>query len=154
MPCMRVLRHLSLWTVAHRLLCPWDSPGKNAGVGCHALLQAIFSTQGLNPCLLHLLHRQAGSLPLVPLGDASVLYFGHPNCCLVASHCFNLHFPQWNMMYLFIWLFAISIPPLLRCLLRSLSYFSLQELSSVLEAKVRNEENVGLCSPSLTHKKR
>ena len=29
-----------------RLLCPWDSPGKDAGVGCHALLQGIFSTQG------------------------------------------------------------------------------------------------------------
>ena len=25
------------WTVA-RLLCPWNSPGKNTGVGCHALL--------------------------------------------------------------------------------------------------------------------
>jgi len=23
------------WTVATRLLCPWDSPGKNTGVGCH-----------------------------------------------------------------------------------------------------------------------
>ena len=23
-----------------RLLCPWDSPGKNAGVGCHCLLQS------------------------------------------------------------------------------------------------------------------
>ena len=31
-----------------RLLCPWDSPGKNTGVGCHALLQGIFPTQGLN----------------------------------------------------------------------------------------------------------
>ena len=49
-----------------RLLCPWDSPGKNTGVGCHALLQGIFPTQGLNLSLLHLLHRQAGSLPLVP----------------------------------------------------------------------------------------
>ena len=29
-----------------------DSPGKNTGVGCHALLQGIFSTQGSNPCLL------------------------------------------------------------------------------------------------------
>ena len=28
-----------------------DSPGKNTGVGCHALLQAIFPTQGSNPCL-------------------------------------------------------------------------------------------------------
>ena len=36
-----------------RLLCPWDSPGKNTGVGCHALLQGNFPTQGSNPGLLH-----------------------------------------------------------------------------------------------------
>ena len=29
-----------------RLLCPWASPGQNTGVGCHALLQGIFLTQG------------------------------------------------------------------------------------------------------------
>ena len=27
---------------------PWDSPGKNTGVSCHAFLQGIFPTQGLN----------------------------------------------------------------------------------------------------------
>ena len=32
-----------------RLCCPWDSPGKNTGVGCHFLLQGIFPTQGLDP---------------------------------------------------------------------------------------------------------
>ena len=32
--------------------------------------------------------------------DASVLYFGHSNSCLMVPHCFHLHFPQWNMMYL------------------------------------------------------
>ena len=36
-----------------RLLRPWDSPGKNNGVGCHFLLQGIFPTQGLNPGLPH-----------------------------------------------------------------------------------------------------
>ena len=36
-----------------RLLCPWDSPGKNTGVGCHALLQGIVPTQGSNLGLLH-----------------------------------------------------------------------------------------------------
>ena len=36
-----------------KLLRPWDSPGKNTGVGCHALLQGIFSTQGSNPSLPH-----------------------------------------------------------------------------------------------------
>ena len=51
-----------------RLLCPRDSPGKNTGVGCHGLLYRIFSTQGLNPCLLCFLYWQAGSLPLVPPG--------------------------------------------------------------------------------------
>ena len=35
------------------LLYPRDSPGRNAGVGCHALLQRIFPTQGSNPCLPH-----------------------------------------------------------------------------------------------------
>ena len=30
-----------------------DSPGKNIGVGCHALLQGSFLIQGLNLCLLH-----------------------------------------------------------------------------------------------------
>ena len=48
-----------------RLLYPWDSPGKNPGVGCHCcfLLQGIFPAQQLNPCLLLLLHWQMGSLP-------------------------------------------------------------------------------------------
>ena len=32
---------------------PWNSPGKNTGVGCHSLLQWIFLTHGLNLCLLH-----------------------------------------------------------------------------------------------------
>ena len=36
-----------------RLFCPWDSSGKNTGVGCHPLLQEIFPTQGLNPGLQH-----------------------------------------------------------------------------------------------------
>ena len=36
-----------------RLLCPWDSPGKNTEVGYHVLLQGIFLTQGLNPGFLH-----------------------------------------------------------------------------------------------------
>ena len=35
------------------LLCPWDFPGKNTGMGCHFLLQGIFPTQGSNPGLLY-----------------------------------------------------------------------------------------------------
>ena len=34
-------------------LCPWDSPGKNTGAGCHALLQGIYPIQDSNPGLPH-----------------------------------------------------------------------------------------------------
>ena len=55
-----------------RPLCPWDSPGKNTGVGCHALLQGIFLTQGLNLGLLHcrqiLYYLSHQILPKVGLG--------------------------------------------------------------------------------------
>ena len=47
------------WTVVCQAPLPWDSPGKNIGVGCHALLQGIFSTLRSN---LGLLHWQADSL--------------------------------------------------------------------------------------------
>ena len=58
-----------------------DSPSKNTGPGCHALLQGIFLNQGSNPHLLHFLHQQVGSLPLAPPGKpvwciASVQYVG------------------------------------------------------------------------------
>ena len=43
------------------LLRPWDSPGKNTGVGCHFLLQGIFPTQrsdlGLLCCMWILYHQ-------------------------------------------------------------------------------------------------
>ena len=55
-----VLSHLqsclTLWPYQlqpARLLCPWDSPGKNTGLGSHSLPQGIFPTHGLNPDLLH-----------------------------------------------------------------------------------------------------
>ena len=38
------------WLQPSRLLCPWDSLGKNTGVGCHFLLQEIFPTRdGIHP---------------------------------------------------------------------------------------------------------
>ena len=49
--------HLQLfatpWTLACQAPLQWDSPGKNTGVGFQALLQEIFSTQGLNLSLSH-----------------------------------------------------------------------------------------------------
>ena len=77
----------SLWLCGlepARLLCPWDSPGKNTGVGCHFLLQGIFPTQGSNPYLFCLLHWQMGSLPLVPPSGSSTMSF----CSLIVHFFF------------------------------------------------------------------
>ena len=63
-----------------------DSPGKNTGVGCHALLQGIFLTQGLNPHLLCLLHWQVGSLPLVPPGKPLSMGFSRQEYWSGLSH--------------------------------------------------------------------
>ena len=59
-----------------RLLCPWDFPGKNTGVGCHFLLQEIFPTQESS---LHLLHWQVDSLPLCRWGSLDIIYQGGNN---------------------------------------------------------------------------
>ena len=56
---------------------PWDSPGKNTGAGCGALLQGIFLTQGSNLSLLCLLHWQVGDLLLAPPGKPKCLLSTH-----------------------------------------------------------------------------
>ena len=60
---------VTLCTIGFWRLCPWDSPGKNTGVGFHALLQGIFLTQGLNLNLLHLLYFRQILYPLSLLGS-------------------------------------------------------------------------------------
>ena len=62
-----ILRTMGL--LPTRLLCPWDSPGKNTGVGCRALLQVIFLTQESNPYLWYLLHCKQILYPLSHLGS-------------------------------------------------------------------------------------
>ena len=53
LPCAVLSRSVMSNSITHelwpsRLLCPWDSPGRITGVGCHALLLGIVLTQGLN----------------------------------------------------------------------------------------------------------
>ena len=69
-----------------RLFCPWDSPGKNTGAGCRALLQGIILTQGSNPHFLSLLHWQAGSLPLAAPGKPRHTYGEQ-----IINHCENIN---------------------------------------------------------------
>ena len=52
-----------------RLLCPWNSPGKNTGVSSHSLLQGIFLTRESNPGFPAL---QADSLLSEPPGKPQV----------------------------------------------------------------------------------
>ena len=101
-----------------RLLCPWDSPGKNSAVGNHSQLQGIFLTQGSNPGLLHcrhiLYHLSYQGSPFcreqkcVPLGDVhTYVYIMYTYIHILASHAHtraspphtgftHIHtFPQW-----------------------------------------------------------
>ena len=61
------------WLPPARLLCPWESPGKNPGVDCHILLQGVFLTQGLNlgprycRWILHRLSHQGRPREMSPL---------------------------------------------------------------------------------------
>ena len=73
-----------------RLLCPWDSPDKNTGVGCHSLLQGIFPTQGSNMHLLQLLGQQADSLPLCHMGSLKQ-YEGESISCSAVPVSLSLH---------------------------------------------------------------
>ena len=69
------------WTA----LCPRNFPGKNTAVGSRFLLQGIFLTQRLSSYLLHLLHWQMDSFPLLHL--CAVL-------CSVAQSCLTLCNPM------------------------------------------------------------
>ena len=78
-----------------RLLCPWDSPGKNTRMGCQALLQGMFPTQGSNPYLLTLLHWQVDSLPLVPPEKPKFLHTSSQSITSTpGNHCFDFFLPQ------------------------------------------------------------
>ena len=87
----------SLWPHTP-VLCPWNSPDKNTGVGSHSLLQVIFQTQGSNPGLLycrqilyHLSH-QGSPIGFPKEGSQSVIDWWAPwlSCLeLTCSHCFS-----------------------------------------------------------------
>ena len=90
-----------LWTP--RLLCPWNFPGKNMGVGCHFLLQGIFPPQGSNPHLLRLLHWQVDSLPLVTPRCANFLKRFCKKCELFLKSLLSLSWIASFFVFLFFW---------------------------------------------------
>ena len=99
-----------------RLLCPWDSPGKNTGVGCHALLQGIFPTQGSNPGLPHcrrilycLSHQGSPKLlvvcPYYPFNNYKIYSFipGISGLCLHLFISIIISRVLWMILIFFIW---------------------------------------------------
>ena len=78
------------------LLHPQDSPGKNTDVGCHFLLQGIFTTQGLNP---YFLHWQMGSSLTVPPGKPSLCYTFTQN---LNSYIFTWIPSTYNLLWMYI----------------------------------------------------
>ena len=80
-----------------RLLCPWDSSGKNTGVGCHFLLQGILLTQGLKlglPCcrqiLYHLSHQGSPWWHVIVSRDGGGYTRANSSACVpsVSKHSF------------------------------------------------------------------
>ena len=72
-----------------RLLCPWNFPGKNTGVGCHFLLQGLFLTHGSNLHFLHLVHWQVNSLPQQYLVSSHIFWILTPNKTWFANAFFH-----------------------------------------------------------------
>ena len=87
-----------------RLFCPWDSPGKNTGVGCHFLLQEIFPTQELNPGLPHCRQTQADALTSEPPGSPKP----SSNICAAYSNVLTS-----SLLLLFLFLLKYFLWPLI-----------------------------------------
>ena len=79
-----------------RLRCPWNSPGKNTGMGSHSLLRGIFPTQGLNPGLLHcrkiIYHlSNQGSILLLPFNLNTIyMLYSNKNMFLIFKKRFKM----------------------------------------------------------------
>ena len=94
------------------LLCPQDSPGKNTGVGCYALRQGIFPTQGSNPglpncrrALYHLSHQG--------IIKQTTVYFN-----FTAMHTWQINSIHGNIRQTF-WLTEVTIILSLQCIART-----------------------------------
>ena len=79
------------WTAAHQSPLSMESPGKNTGVGGHALLQGIFFIQESNPCLLRLLHCKWILDPSSHLGSALF-------SCIQAESLVKGHQIRWSFL--------------------------------------------------------
>ena len=104
----KLFSHVRLWPHGlqpTRFLCPWNSPGKNTGVGCHALLHGIFPTQGSNPglprCRWILYHPRHHNILLLFV-FVKILMKSSPSCLPRSTAYFlNYLYPQGQICYFF-----------------------------------------------------
>ena len=114
-----------------RLLCPWDFPGKNTGMGFHALLQGNFPAKGLNPTLCFHLYSLMSSSPfrsqlkLLFLADSSLLSL---NKISYLNALIVLHFSLQSSYYMCCFKFICMIFFLINASLHPLKTLSGQRL--------------------------
>ena len=77
-----------------RLLCPWNSSGKNTAVGSHSLSKAIFSTQGPN---LGLLHCRKMLFHLSHQGSPFNYNFIPSTLCVCVCVCVCVFWQKWRL---------------------------------------------------------
>ena len=100
----RVLLCATPETAARRLPHPWDSPGKNTGVGCHFLLQCMKVKSQNEVAQLCLTQRPHGLQPtrLLRPWDCGTI----PECiCLVYSWQVFSVFSNWQLRVIHLWTF-------------------------------------------------
>ena len=71
------LQLYGLWPA--RLLCPWDSPGKHTGVGCHALLRESYQPRD-GTCFSCVSFIRVGPLPPAPPGNFKITLLCTSDC--------------------------------------------------------------------------
>ena len=108
---IQLLSHVRLCVIPMNCSLPGssvygDSPYKNTGMGCHVFLQGIFPTQGLNLCLLCLLHWQE-ALWVICKFWRLILYWSHQQIC-------KYFLPICGMSFCFVYFASFAVQKLLR----------------------------------------
>ena len=107
--CSVMSSSVTLWTVAHRLLCPLDFPGKSIGVDCHFFSRGSSQPRDQTHVFYLLRGCLAGSLPLVSPGK-TLWEIEHGD--KEKARGINLFDNYWNSIYwgLIVWVWSSNLP--------------------------------------------